>query len=154
MKRLCSLVLAIALLATMFAPFAAARAAGFKDVAASYWAFDEIAALAAKKIIGGYTDGTFRPEGKVTREEFAKMIVVAKNLALVKPARPTFTDVSMTRRQLAHTPCLTLPMLSVLQPSFWSGTSSATSTRSALPRARSALMASTCHSSRPNRAAT
>ena len=97
MKRLCSLVLAIALLATMFAPFAAARAAGFKDVAASYWAFDEITALAAKKVIGGYTDGTFRPEGKVTREEFAKMIVVAKNLALVKPARPTFTDVSSSR---------------------------------------------------------
>src|SRR5450830_1901424 len=97
MKRFCSLALAIALLATMFAPFAAARAAGFKDVAASYWAFDEITALAAKKVLAGYTDGTFKPEGKVTREEFAKMIVVAKGLSLLKPATPTFTDVLASR---------------------------------------------------------
>jgi hypothetical protein len=97
MKRLCSLALAIALLATMFAPFAAARAAGFTDVTATYWAHDDIMYLSQNGIAVGYTDGTFRPEGKVTREEFAKMIVVAKKLALVKPARPTFTDVSSSR---------------------------------------------------------
>jgi peptide/nickel transport system substrate-binding protein len=78
-------------------PVLTAHAAGFKDVAASYWAFDEITALAAKKVVAGYPDGTFKPEGKVTREEFAKMIVVAKGLALVKPARPTFTDVPASR---------------------------------------------------------
>jgi peptide/nickel transport system substrate-binding protein len=48
-------------------------------------------------VLAGYPDGTFKPEGKVTREEFAKMIVVAKGLALVKPARATFTDVSTSR---------------------------------------------------------
>jgi peptide/nickel transport system substrate-binding protein len=85
------------MLLAVCSPVLTARAVGFKDVAASYWAFDEITALAAKKVVAGYPDGTFKPEGKVTREEFAKMVVVAKNLALVKPARPTFTDVAASR---------------------------------------------------------
>jgi peptide/nickel transport system substrate-binding protein len=85
------------MLLAVCSPVLTANAAGFKDVAASYWAFDEITALAAKKVLAGYADGTFKPEGKVTREEFAKMIVVAKGLALVKPAKATFTDVASSR---------------------------------------------------------
>jgi peptide/nickel transport system substrate-binding protein len=85
------------MLLAVCSPVLTANAAGFKDVAASYWAYDEITALASKKVLAGYADGTFKPEGKVTREEFAKMIVVAKGLALVKPARPTFTDVAASR---------------------------------------------------------
>ena len=97
MRRFLSIVLATVMLLAVCSPVLTARAAGFKDVAASYWAFDEITALAAKKVLAGYADGTFKPEGKVTREEFAKMIVVAKGLALVKPATPTFTDVAASR---------------------------------------------------------
>ncbi len=97
MKRALSAILAIVLLLAVCSPVLTVSAAGFKDVAASYWAFDEISALAAKKVIGGYADGTFKPEGKVTREEFAKMIVTAKGLAEVKPAKATFSDVPATR---------------------------------------------------------
>ncbi|MHB8071059.1 MAG: ABC transporter substrate-binding protein [Candidatus Cryosericum sp.] len=97
MKRALSAILAIVLLLAVCSPVLTARAAGFKDVAASYWAFDEITALTAKKVIGGYADGTFKPEGKVTREEFAKMIVVAKGLALLKPGKATFSDVAASR---------------------------------------------------------
>ncbi|MCX6085455.1 MAG: S-layer homology domain-containing protein, partial [Caldiserica bacterium] len=97
MRRFLSIVLAVVLVLAVCSPALTARAAGFKDVAASYWAFDEITALAAKKVIAGYADGTFKPEGKVTREEFAKMIVVAKGLAEVKPAKATFSDVPATR---------------------------------------------------------
>src|SRR5450830_582124 len=97
MRRFLSIVLAVVMLLAVCSPVLTARAAGFKDVAASYWAFDEITALAAKKVLAGYPDGTFKPEGKVTREEFAKMVVVAKGLALVKPASPTFTDVLASR---------------------------------------------------------
>lgn len=32
--------------------------------------------LAARKVIGGYQDGTFQPDKGVTRAEFAKMLVV------------------------------------------------------------------------------
>ena len=97
MRRFLSIVLAVVMLLAVCSPVLTANAAGFKDVAASYWAYDEITALASKKVLAGYADGTFKPEGKVTREEFAKMIVVAKGLALVKPARPTFTDVAASR---------------------------------------------------------
>ena len=97
MRRFLSIVLAVVMLLAVCSPVLTANAAGFKDVAASYWAFDEITALAAKKVVNGYADGTFKPEGKVTREEFAKMIVVAKGLALVKPAKATFTDVASSR---------------------------------------------------------
>lgn len=97
MKRVLSLVLAVVLVVAVLAPVATVRAAGFKDVGASYWAFDEVTALAAKKVLAGYAGGTFKPEGKVTREEFAKMIVAGKGLALAKPATATFTDVSVSR---------------------------------------------------------
>ncbi len=97
MKRALSAVLAIVLLLAVCSPVLTASAAGFKDLSASYWAYDEITALAAKKVITGYADGTFKPEGKVTREEFAKMIVTAKGLKEYKPATPTFSDVPATR---------------------------------------------------------
>ena len=98
MRRFLSTVLAVVMLLAVCSPVLTANAAGFKDVAASYWSFDEITALAAKKVVNGYADGTFKPEGKVTREEFAKMIVIAKGLAQVKPAKATFTDVPATSR--------------------------------------------------------
>jgi len=97
MRRFLSIVVAVVMLLAVCSPVLTARAAGFKDVAASYWAYDEITALAAKNVIAGYADGTFKPEGKVTREEFAKMIVLAKGLALVKPTTATFTDVATSR---------------------------------------------------------
>jgi peptide/nickel transport system substrate-binding protein len=97
MRKFLSIVVAVVLLFAVCSPVLTARAAGFKDVAASYWAFDEISSLAAKKVVAGYPDGTFKPEGKVTREEFAKMVVVAKGLALVNPSSPTFTDVAVSR---------------------------------------------------------
>ena len=78
MKRFLSAVLAVVLLVAVCSPVLTANAAGFKDVAASYWAYDEITALSGKKVIEGYADGTFKPEGKVTREEFAKMIITQR----------------------------------------------------------------------------
>ncbi|HWQ22286.1 MAG TPA: ABC transporter substrate-binding protein [Clostridia bacterium] len=97
MKRVLCMVLAVLLMAVVLAPAATVNAAGFKDVPASLWASDEINALAAKKVIAGYADGTFKPQANVSREEFAKMIVTAKGLTLVKPARATFSDVPSSR---------------------------------------------------------
>ncbi len=42
--------------------------------AAGHWAYERIVALTVPGVLGGYSDKTFRPERKVTRAEFAKMI--------------------------------------------------------------------------------
>ena len=51
----------------------------------------------ALNIIGGYPDGTFKPEGNITRAEVTKMICVALNGGkepnLATNATPTFSDV-------------------------------------------------------------
>lgn len=51
----------------------------FPDVPQSHWACDTIASLVQSGIINGMPDGTFNPEGEVTREQFIKMLVVALN---------------------------------------------------------------------------
>lgn len=47
---------------------------GFSDLATSHWGYENIMSLVNSGIIKGYEDGTFRPEGNVTRAEFIKMI--------------------------------------------------------------------------------
>lgn len=47
----------------------------FMDVDSNHWAYSAIRNLAVKKVINGYSDGSFRPEKEVRRAEFAKFIV-------------------------------------------------------------------------------
>ena len=49
----------------------------FTDIADVEWAKDAIEALAGKGIIAGKGEGIFDPNGLVTREQFAKMLVLA-----------------------------------------------------------------------------
>ncbi|MGF7034261.1 hypothetical protein J2T17_005211 [Paenibacillus mucilaginosus] len=42
-----------------------------------HWAEQPITAMTEEGIIGGYPDGTFRPEGTVTRAQFLKLVVTA-----------------------------------------------------------------------------
>lgn len=46
----------------------------FSDVQPNYWAQPFIRGLAARNIVTGYPDGTFRPEQPVGRDEFAAII--------------------------------------------------------------------------------
>jgi hypothetical protein len=61
-----------------------AMAAGFKDVPSNYWAYTPIKTLTAEKVITGYPDSLFKPENKVTRAEFASMVVKALNQQTLK----------------------------------------------------------------------
>ena len=45
----------------------------FDDVTADNWAAGYISWCAAKSIVGGYGDGTFRPDGEITYDEALKM---------------------------------------------------------------------------------
>ncbi|MFH1576287.1 MAG: S-layer homology domain-containing protein [Candidatus Margulisiibacteriota bacterium] len=47
----------------------------FIDVAADYWAAVPISILAMENIISGYPDGTFKPEGTITRAEMCALII-------------------------------------------------------------------------------
>jgi hypothetical protein len=49
--------------------------------------------VAAKGIVNGYEDGTFRPENTLTRAEAAKMIVLAAGLTVDESATTSFSDV-------------------------------------------------------------
>ena len=64
----------------------------FSDLQSVPWAKESIEALAAKGIVNGPGDGTFRPNNKVTRAEFIKMLMTAFDL-VDKNAKSTFSDV-------------------------------------------------------------
>lgn len=51
----------------------------FSDVK-NHWAKADIEKMATEGIVGGFLDGTFKPEGKITRAEFAKIICKVLNL--------------------------------------------------------------------------
>lgn len=48
--------------------------AQFKDLSSKHWAYKDINILVANNLITGYEDGTYRPENKITRAEFATML--------------------------------------------------------------------------------
>ncbi|OOE14431.1 N-acetylmuramoyl-L-alanine amidase [Fictibacillus arsenicus] len=55
-------------------PSGSVSATSFSDVSSNHRAYDEIMYLANKSTLGGYTDGTFRPDNYVSRAEAASMI--------------------------------------------------------------------------------
>lgn len=77
MKRISMLLVLALVLSTV-----AASANPFSDVPFSHWAYDAVNKLAAKGILQGYPDGTFKGEKHVTR--YALAMVTAKMLANVE----------------------------------------------------------------------
>lgn len=63
----------------------------FADIQ-NHWARPFIEALAARRILNGYPDGTFRPNNSVTRAEFAAIIGAVFNISVKRPYI-NFTDV-------------------------------------------------------------
>jgi hypothetical protein len=66
----------------------------FLDMA-THWAKPEVEQLAAKFIVTGISDNTFAPEQKLTRAEFAALLVRTLGITTVKGTR-TFQDVKAT----------------------------------------------------------
>ncbi len=64
----------------------------FSDVSTSYWAYSAIGSLSSRGIVSGYPDGSFKPSAKITRAEFAAMLV--KALGLNVGTTGSFTDVA------------------------------------------------------------
>jgi hypothetical protein len=57
-----------------------ANTAKFSDVPSGYWARADIDALLADGVLSGFPDGTFQPDGALTRAEFVKMLDIVLGL--------------------------------------------------------------------------
>ena len=66
--------------------------AQFADVPSGHWAYQFINSLAARDIIAGFPDGSFRPDEPVTRAQYAAMLRRAFNQSSVRGAT-SFVDV-------------------------------------------------------------
>lgn len=89
---LLTLGLATGAVVPMVATAPAIAQSTFPDVPAGYWAAPFIQELAARGVIVGFPDGTFRPEDPVTRTQFAAMINQAFNRPPIRPS-VNFQDV-------------------------------------------------------------
>lgn len=93
MKRALALFLSVMMFLTIV-PFVSAATPTFSDVPRSHWAYKEITEMAAKGIIAGYDNRTFRPNNEVTRAEFAKIMIAAADVDIDKRSvSQTFKDV-------------------------------------------------------------
>jgi hypothetical protein len=78
------------------------RLTTFPDVPTTYWVAQPVSLLAMTNVITGYPDGTFRPEGNITRAEMCSLLMKTKtgpttsetSVASQPPAR--FKDVPST----------------------------------------------------------
>ena len=62
----------------------------FKDIESGKWYSNPIAYLESFKIISGYEDGTFKPDKKLTRAEFASVIARFAKLDTTKKTKPSW----------------------------------------------------------------
>lgn len=118
-RGLCLLLL---LLLALPALPARAEAPAFSDVAAGTYYYDAVSEIAADGVIRGYEDGSFRPEGPVTRAEaltmflrmaeiepaetaagapwYAGVVARAEALEILPPATPP--NIAATREEIAQ----------------------------------------------------
>ncbi|MEO8288822.1 MAG: S-layer homology domain-containing protein [Chloroflexota bacterium] len=65
----------------------------FSDVCSGDWYYSHVMDLYALGAIGGYPDGTFRPNNNISRAQIMKIVVIAYDLSSPLPASPTFADI-------------------------------------------------------------
>ena len=85
-------MMALALTVQLSALPLMASAAFFNDTG-NNWASSDISTLSDSGILTGYPDGSFRPNGLITRAEFAAMLVKALGLNTQAGGSMTFSDV-------------------------------------------------------------
>jgi len=73
-------------------PAATFKIKEFADVPDEYWASDSIKYLATANVMGGYPDGSFKPDRIVTRAELSSILVKAKGLPLPKIFMSSYSD--------------------------------------------------------------
>ena len=90
---LCIGLILLVALTVSAAPMAAAATPSFPDVPATDRYFAAISDLASRGIVGGLANGNFGPGDPVTRQQFAKMIVLTGGYSVSEADVCSFTDV-------------------------------------------------------------
>lgn len=97
-SKIVSLLLTLVMILGIAVPMTvSANTLSFTDVPASHQYHEAIMNLVAEGIVNGMGDGTYQPEGSVTRAQFAKIICYATSVGeLTYPAteKSIFTDVA------------------------------------------------------------
>ena len=58
----------------------------YPDVPKTHWAYDVISEVTELGALSGYEDGTFRPENKITHEEFTKILSSMLDNGIIEPS--------------------------------------------------------------------
>lgn len=69
----------------------------FTDLTSKHWAYEEVMKLTDRHVITGHMDGSFQPEGRITREQAATMLVRELGLSTANRPDTSFKDVSANR---------------------------------------------------------
>lgn len=88
MKKLVAIILSCAMMMGVVL-------AGFSDIE-GHWAQAEVETLAERGAISGYPDGTIKPNGTITRAEFATLLAKYERLTAINPEWPIFIDSAST----------------------------------------------------------
>lgn len=100
MRKILSFLLTTLLIFTMLPQ--AFAASGFTDVPRSHWAYEAIMDMADRGIISGYNDRMFRPDNKITRAEFAKIMIAAADIDIDRSSSVSQTFKDVNKRHWAY----------------------------------------------------
>ena len=92
MKRIITTLIVLTMTMVMFV--GPVYAIQFSDLDSGHWAYEYITTLADSGVINGYTDGTFRPSGTITRGEFLKLTMT--------PCIPSYVSMEDANSTLSH----------------------------------------------------
>lgn len=91
MYKISSVILASTIYTFLFVPSTLAQSSNFVDIR-GYWGEEYVTTLANLNVIGGFPDGSFKPNAEITRAQFAAIAVKAFNIPLSNDTR-NFVDV-------------------------------------------------------------
>ncbi len=93
-KRILSLILGLSFVFS-FSTIVFGETEGFYDVTKDHWAYNDIMSGVEKGFFGGYPDGTFKPDGNVTRAETIKVLTSFLGRTIAKPNESIYTDLDV-----------------------------------------------------------
>jgi len=71
------------------------RVTAFPDVPEGYWARQQVSLISMLNIVTGYPDGSFKPEGSITRAEMAALLMRSQTTRSQIPGKEiSFSDVA------------------------------------------------------------